>query len=143
MATIDQDNFSNISWHSEHNNGQGSSRETPSRDAPSAGDPEQAPAEGPAERAAPAVPREDLEFDLGGEVLECTVSEPHKENDGTKDAYVSYLITTHSTFPSFQKPTTTVRRRFTDFVFLYKALSKDYQAAAVPPLPDKQRMDAS
>lgn len=31
----------------------------------------------------------------GDEVLECTVSDPHKENDGTKDAYVSYLITTN------------------------------------------------
>ncbi len=28
-------------------------------------------------------------------LLECTVDTPLKENDGTKDAYVSYLITTH------------------------------------------------
>lgn len=46
-----------------------------------------------------------------------------------------------STFPSFQKPVTTVRRRFTDFVFLYKSLSKDFVACAVPPIPDKQRME--
>jgi sorting nexin-4 len=32
---------------------------------------------------------------IGGGVLECTVDAPLKENDGTKDAYVSYLITTH------------------------------------------------
>jgi hypothetical protein len=35
--------------------------------------------------------------DLGGigdGVLECTVDSPLKENDGTKDAYVSYLINT-------------------------------------------------
>ena len=35
--------------------------------------------------------------DLGGigdGFLECTVDSPLKENDGTKDAYVSYLITT-------------------------------------------------
>lgn len=35
--------------------------------------------------------------DLGGigdGTLECTVDSPLKENDGTKDAYVSYLITT-------------------------------------------------
>lgn len=51
--------------------------------------------------------------------------------------------TTHpqSTFPSFAKPITQVRRRFTDFVFLYKTLCKDYPACAVPPLPDKQRME--
>lgn len=36
--------------------------------------------------------------DLGGigdGRLECTVEAPLKENDGTKDAYVSYLVTTH------------------------------------------------
>lgn len=27
--------------------------------------------------------------------LECTVDGPQKENDGTKDAFVSYLVTTH------------------------------------------------
>ena len=35
--------------------------------------------------------------DLGGigdGILECTVDSPLKENDGTKDAFVSYLITT-------------------------------------------------
>ena len=36
--------------------------------------------------------------DLGGigdGRLECTVEAPLKENDGTKDAYISYLVTTH------------------------------------------------
>lgn len=28
-------------------------------------------------------------------VLDCIVGSPLKENDGTKDAYISYLITTH------------------------------------------------
>jgi sorting nexin-4 len=46
-----------------------------------------------------------------------------------------------TTFPDFQRPTTSVRRRFTDFVFLYKVLMRDYQGCAVPPLPDKQRME--
>lgn len=32
---------------------------------------------------------------IGDGLLECTVDTPLKENDGTKDAYVSYLITTH------------------------------------------------
>jgi sorting nexin-4 len=43
--------------------------------------------------------------DLGGVgdgVLECRVDSPLKENDGTKDAYISYLVTTHvSCFHSF------------------------------------------
>ena len=33
-----------------------------------------------------------------------------------------------------------VRRRFTDFVFLRNALYKEYAAAAVPPLPEKNSM---
>lgn len=32
---------------------------------------------------------------VGDGVLECTVDTPLKENDGTNDAYVSYLVTTH------------------------------------------------
>lgn len=40
--------------------------------------------------------------DLGGigdGRLDCTVDTPLKENDGTKDAYVSYLVTTHVGLP--------------------------------------------
>lgn len=32
---------------------------------------------------------------VGDGVIECTVDSPLKENDGTKDAHISYLITTH------------------------------------------------
>ena len=32
---------------------------------------------------------------IGEGVLECTVDAPQKENDGTPNAYVSYLISTH------------------------------------------------
>ncbi|KAI9875839.1 MAG: intercellular trafficking and secretion [Pleopsidium flavum] len=78
---------------------------------------------------------------VGDGRLECTVDTPQKENDGTKDAYVSYLVTTHTDFKSFQKPDFAIRRRFTDFVFLYKTLSREYPACAVPPLPDKHKME--
>lgn len=36
-------------------------------------------------------------------VLEVTVDTPLKENDGTKDAYVSYLVSTHVCRPAEQK----------------------------------------
>jgi sorting nexin-4 len=39
---------------------------------------------------------------IGNGVLECTVDTPLKENDGTKDAYVSYLITTHVCLSRFR-----------------------------------------
>lgn len=32
---------------------------------------------------------------IGNGRLDCTVDTPLKENDGTKDAYISYLVTTH------------------------------------------------
>lgn len=32
---------------------------------------------------------------VGDGILECTVEQPLKENDGTKDAYVSYLVSTN------------------------------------------------
>jgi sorting nexin-4 len=35
---------------------------------------------------------------LDGGSLECSVGQPIKENDGTKDAYVSYLVTTNVCF---------------------------------------------
>ncbi|KAK4191864.1 putative sorting nexin-4 [Podospora australis] len=138
MAVIDQDNFSNISWHSEHNQDDAGPSTSSPREALSS--PEFSTSIPDPGRAG-SDEHDDRHGHLGGEILECTVSDPHKENDGTKDAYVSYLITTHTTFSKFQRPTTTVRRRFTDFVFLYRVLVKEYQACAVPPLPDKQRME--
>lgn len=72
--------------------------------------------------------------------LECTVSSPQKEGEGTQNAYVSYLVTAETDFKSFQSSHTSVRRRFTDFVFLYRTLAKEYPQCAVPPLPDKHNM---
>ncbi|KAK4981296.1 intercellular trafficking and secretion [Elasticomyces elasticus] len=71
----------------------------------------------------------------------CTVTRPQKENEGTQTQFISYLVTTETDFKSFQNPHTSVRRRFTDFVFLYKTLSKEYPQCAVPPLPDKHKME--
>lgn len=36
---------------------------------------------------------------IGDGVLECRVDSPLKENDGTKDAYISYLVTTQVSCP--------------------------------------------
>lgn len=55
--------------------------------------------------------------------------------------HVANPFVLQSTFPSFQRDSFSVRRRFTDFVFLYKQLTRDFPAAAVPPIPDKQRME--
>lgn len=94
--------------------------------------------------------------------LNCAVDKPQKEAEGTQNAYISYHVTTdvrcsleqhpflsfhvadvrnsQTDFKSFQSSHSTVRRRFTDFVFLYKTLQKEYPQCAVPPLPDKHNM---
>lgn len=86
-----QDSFSNLSFHSDQNASGGSSTagrfDGEDQDSPrllqqehdNIGD----------------TNLQQLEAAIGGEILECTVSEPHTENTGTKDAYVSYLITTN------------------------------------------------
>lgn len=136
MAGEDEhDQFSNVSWHSEHNAGVEPISSSGGQPADETTTPDFESSRQEARRTRNSDPGH------AGEIIECTVSEPHKENDGTKDTYVSYLITTNTTFPDFQKPTVTVRRRFTDFVFLYKQLSQNYVAAAVPPLPEKLRME--
>ena len=44
-------------------------------------------------------------------------------------------------FKAFQKPDFHVRRRYTDFYFLYKTLYREFSQCAVPPLPDKHKME--
>ena len=43
-------------------------------------------------------------------------------------------------YKTFAKEDFSVRRRFTDFVFLRQSLHKDFPATAVPPLPEKNSM---
>lgn len=139
---MDHDDFDNVSWQNPGAHGAASSIASPrgvSEDE-GPGDTNGKRQAGSGGQLGPNADAMDL-AGIGEGVLECTVTNPIKENDGTKDAYVSYLVTTNTTFPSFQKPTTSVRRRFTDFVFLYKTLSKEYPACAVPPLPDKHKME--
>lgn len=90
MAVVDQDNFSNISWHSDHQRQQASGFQD--EDSPPPGLDVESPSAEDLQHG-----EQLLEEDPGmnGDVLECTVSEPRKESDGTKDAFVSYLVTTN------------------------------------------------
>ena len=91
MAVIEQDNFSNISWQSEQRGGASSSGAM-SADEPTSdlvggsGRDEQEPQ--------PNYERMDGANLVGWETLECTVSSPLKENEGGRDSFTSYLITT-------------------------------------------------
>lgn len=103
MAVIDQDNFSNISWHSDQNGPGGNI---------SPGGYDRQDEEGATSKATQqqdgldAAGNQQLEPNLrGSEILECTVTDAHTENSGTKDAYVSYLITTNVRSPSLSPMT--------------------------------------
>lgn len=73
--------------------------------------------------------------------MEITISEHMKENEGTSDSHISYLVTTKTSLPSFTAPEVSVRRRFQDFVWLYNGLIQDFPACVVPPLPEKHRLE--
>lgn len=69
------------------------------------------------------------------------VTDPRKEQEGTKEMFVSYGIRAETNLRHFQRTRMTTRRRFQDFVFLREHLSKDFPACVVPPLPDKHRLE--
>ena len=96
MAKMDPNDFSNVSWHSEQNAGGHQPEPSGASESNAAG-----PSTPPDFDASRQEARRERTSDPGhaGEILECIVSEPHKENDGTKDAYVSYMITTHVSLP--------------------------------------------
>lgn len=69
--------------------------------------------------------------------LQCRVTSPIKEAVGSRESYISYLITTRSTLQIFQKQEFSVRRRYNDFVHIHTMLTQRYGGSAVPPLPEK------
>lgn len=93
MAVMDQDNFSNLSFHSDQHAAGSSSAVFGGHEPESPGVIQQQQQSQQPDSHIVADPQ--VHDSAGGEILECTVTEPHTENAGTKDAYVSYLITTN------------------------------------------------
>ncbi|ODQ77441.1 hypothetical protein BABINDRAFT_54328 [Babjeviella inositovora NRRL Y-12698] len=50
---------------------------------------------------------------------------------------MAYLIETTTNNPSFKKPQFSIRRRYSDFEFLFHCLLSDFPTSLVPPLPEK------
>lgn len=92
MAVMDQqDSFSNLSFNSDRNiGGSSASAHFDGEDAGSPG-----PLAHQVHQESNDAHLQQLDPGMGGEILDCIVTEPHTENVGTKDAYVSYLITTN------------------------------------------------
>ncbi|ORY01630.1 Phox-like protein [Basidiobolus meristosporus CBS 931.73] len=73
--------------------------------------------------------------------MQISITQPHKEYEGTTAQHISYLITTQTELKTFPKSECQVRRRFQEFVWLYNTLVDEYPASMVPPLPGKHRME--
>lgn len=56
-----------------------------------------------------------------------TISDPHTEEEGTRQRYTSYLVTTDKG--------NSIRRRYGDFLWLYKRLQTELPGAIVPVIP--------
>lgn len=98
---MENDDFANISWQNDPASGGRPGVTSPGGDneddGPGNTNGKRRGSAGPGAGAGPLGRHAD-ELDLAGVgegVLECTVTQPIKENDGTKDAYVSYLVTTN------------------------------------------------
>ncbi|KAJ8661579.1 hypothetical protein O0I10_002847 [Lichtheimia ornata] len=70
------------------------------------------------------------------------VTDPQKHSEGPQGAYISYLVTTMTAVETFASShPRPVRRRFQDFVWLHNALTLEFPACIVPPLPEKHRLE--
>ncbi|KAI8887122.1 hypothetical protein K501DRAFT_212500 [Backusella circina FSU 941] len=71
-----------------------------------------------------------------------TIADPQKQQDGPQSTFISFLVTTNTLVDTFSsKNPRPVRRRFQNFVWLHTALSLEYPACIIPPLPDKHRLE--
>lgn len=69
-----------------------------------------------------------------------SVSEPERKGEGMTQ-YISYKLTTvRVVSDSGNEEETVTERRFSDFVWLFDKLAKQYKGYLIPPLPDKAIM---
>ncbi|XP_044504392.1 sorting nexin 2A-like [Mangifera indica] len=80
--------------------------------------------------------------------LRITVSNPQKEQETSNslvpggNTYVTYLITTRTNIPEFNRSEFSVRRRFRDIVTLSDRLAESFRGFFIPPRPDKSVVES-
>lgn len=80
--------------------------------------------------------------------MKITVSNPQKEQEAANslvpggNTYVTYLITTRTNLPDFDRTEFSVRRRFRDVVTLSDRLAESYRGFFIPPRPDKNVVES-
>ncbi|GME73503.1 unnamed protein product [Ambrosiozyma monospora] len=72
--------------------------------------------------------------------IHTTVGSPLTEYDG-QNPYTSYLVTVETDNPKLDQTSFQMRKRYSDFHFLYECLLNDYPTLVIPPLPNKQRLE--
>ncbi|EIM86643.1 Vps5-domain-containing protein [Stereum hirsutum FP-91666 SS1] len=65
-----------------------------------------------------------------------TVDDPQKVGDPIR-GYTMYTVHTRTSSPLFTKPSFSVLRRYSDFLWLYETLSLSNPGVVVPPVPEK------
>lgn len=73
---------------------------------------------------------------LNTPVFQITVSDPTKVGDPVR-GHVVYTVRTKTTSPHYRNGEFSVLRRFSDFLWLYDALTSNNPGVIVPPVPDK------
>ncbi|KAI0272519.1 Vps5 C terminal like-domain-containing protein [Gloeopeniophorella convolvens] len=88
-------------------------------------------------RPRPASPAASAKKDTGLQPLfTITVDDPQKVGDPIR-GYTMYTVHTRTTSPLYSKPTFSVLRRYSDFLWLYETLSLNNPGVVVPPVPEK------
>ncbi|KAI8372000.1 hypothetical protein EDC96DRAFT_439166, partial [Choanephora cucurbitarum] len=72
------------------------------------------------------------------EPMTIRVDDPQKSSDGS---YITYRVFTMTALEIYAVDNRPVRRRFRDFLWLHNALTIEFPACVVPPLPEKHRMN--
>jgi sorting nexin-1/2 len=70
-------------------------------------------------------------------MFQISVGDPTKVGDPVR-GYTVYTVRTRTTSPHYRKSEISVLRRFSDFLWLFDALTLNNPGVIVPPMPDKQ-----
>jgi sorting nexin-1/2 len=69
-------------------------------------------------------------------VFQVTISDPARVGDPVR-GYTVYTVRTRTTSPHYRRTEISVLRRFSDFLWLFEALTSNNPGVIVPPVPDK------
>ncbi|KAI7892498.1 uncharacterized protein EV154DRAFT_537471 [Mucor mucedo] len=81
--------------------------------------------------------QEPLQDEFKAEPMTVKVDDAQKSPDG---AFITFRVFTMTNLEIYSQDKRPVRRRFRDFLWLHNALTIEFPACVIPPLPEKHRM---